>query len=77
VHSDPKPASDELALLSQEQRAWLDDDQTLRVRADDVGRELGLDPHDVYRVLKQLRRSPSERLRRGLAHGRLGRLAHR
>lgn len=63
--------------LSPELRAWISADEVLRTRASILAAELQLDEHDVYRVLKQLARSPRERLCRGLAHGRLGRLARR
>ncbi|MBX3232850.1 MAG: hypothetical protein KIT84_42490 [Labilithrix sp.] len=59
--------------LTPEQERWLVEDERVRSEARALAASLALDPHDVYRVLKQLERSPAERLRRGLAHGRLGR----
>jgi hypothetical protein len=57
--------------LSQEERAWLEDDEALWQRAHRiVEKNPLLDPSDVYHTLRAFRRSPSERLRRGLRHGR-------
>src|SRR5690606_16278202 len=67
------PLAEELAQLPPEQRAWVEADLALRTRARDLAARLGLDEGDVYHQLKQLRRSPSERLRMGLGHGRLRR----
>jgi hypothetical protein len=60
----------EIAPLTAQQRQWLEDDLTLRRRAARLAKDLGLDDGEVYQQLKQLRRSPIERLRLGLAHGR-------
>lgn len=64
---------EELAALSAEQRAWVLADLALRSDANVLAAKLNLDAGDVYHQLKQLRRTPSERLRLGLAHGRLRR----
>jgi aconitase B len=64
---------EELEQLSPEQQAWARADLALRERASAMAARLGLDPGDVYHQLKQLKRSPSERLRVGLAQGRLRR----
>lgn len=74
-HLDELEAADPLLAqetsdLSDEQREWLEQDLELRRRARDLSRELGYDETDIYHQLKQLRRSPVERLRRGLSHGR-------
>jgi len=61
---------DELALLTPDDRAWFLADEAQRRRARALATELGLDESDVYHTLKQLARSATERLRRGLAHGR-------
>ena len=61
---------DELALLPPGQRAQAEAVLELRVRARGLALELGLDEGDVFHQLQQLARSPAERLRMGLAHGR-------
>lgn len=63
--------NDELERLTPEQRAWVEGDLALRARANALAAQLDLDPSDVYHQLKQLARSPSERLRAGLAHSQL------
>lgn len=63
--------SPENNVLSREERAWLEADETLWQRAYRiVSRNPELDPSDVYHTLRNFLRSPSERLRRGLRHGR-------
>lgn len=62
--------AEEIEGLTPEQRQWLEDDLLLRRRAARLAEELLLDESDVYHQLKQLRRSPTERLRIGLGHGR-------
>jgi hypothetical protein len=69
----PEALEQELSQLTPEQRAWVENDFALRARAGALAARLGLDPGDVYHQLKQLKRSPSERLRLGLQHGRLRR----
>ena len=68
-----KSLEEELAQLTCEERAWVEADLALRARAEALSARLGLDQGDVYHQLKQLMRSPSERLRLGLSHGRLRR----
>lgn len=60
----------EIEELTAGQRQWLEDDLQLRRRAARLADELLLDESDVYHQLKQLRRSPTERLQLGLGHGR-------
>jgi hypothetical protein len=58
--------------LTQEQKQWLDADECLWRRAVEIaGRSKGLDATGIYHVLRNLGLSPSERLRKGLVHGRL------
>ena len=71
MDADAPPLEEELALLAPEERAWVEADLSLRRRAAQLAERLGLDASDVYHQLKHLARSPSERLRLGLAHGRL------
>ena len=61
---------EELARLPPEQRAQAVALLALRSRARALALELGLDEGDVFHQLQQLARSPAERLRMGLAHGR-------
>lgn len=61
----------ELAALSEEQRREVECEIERRERAERIAAELGLDPHDVRLILKQLALSPSERLHRGLTLGRV------
>jgi hypothetical protein len=64
---------DELARLSPEHRAQAEATLALRERANALAAEFGCDPGDVFHQLQQFARSPAERLRMGLAHGRLRR----
>lgn len=58
--------------LSSEERAWLERDERRWRRAHEIAaRHPGMDPSGVYRVLRNLEKSPSERLRAALQHGRL------
>lgn len=60
--------------VTEAERAWLVADEALWRRAHQlVEQHPELDVSGVYHTLRNLNRSPSERLRRGLAHGRLGR----
>jgi len=59
--------------LSPEALAWLEHDNALRARARGLADRLGRDAEDMYKTLKQLERSPSERLALGLRHARLRR----
>lgn len=61
----------ELAGLSAEHRAEAERQLALRARARTLAAAMGVDESDVYHQLLQLARTPSERLRLGLAHGRL------
>lgn len=63
----------ELESLSPEHRAQARALLDLRAKAEVLANELDLDAGDVFHQLQQLARSPSERLRIGLAHGRLRR----
>jgi hypothetical protein len=74
--TDPLFAA-EIRALSEEERRWLEDELVLRRRAAALALELGHDASDVLHQLKHFRRSPRERLRLGLSHGRLrARSAH-
>jgi len=58
---------------TEEERAWVARDLALRAQATELATELGRDPHDVYKTLRHLAKTPSERLALGLRHGRLAR----
>jgi hypothetical protein len=63
--------------LTDDERAWLVRDEKRWQRARIIaGLHPGMDPGGVYRVLRNLEKSPSERLSAALRHGRLFR-AHR
>ncbi|MFI5302431.1 MAG: hypothetical protein ACHREM_30430 [Polyangiales bacterium] len=66
----PATLADELRALNSEQRADFDRLQALHARAAEIAAQLGFDESDVFHTLQQLERTPTERLRRGLAHGR-------
>jgi hypothetical protein len=58
--------------LTAEQQAWLVANESRWKRARRiVGSHADLDLRGVYRVLRNLEKSPSERLRAALLHGRL------
>ena len=58
--------------LPPEQRAWLVEDEKRWQRAYKIAeRNPGVDAGGVYRVLRNLEKSPSERLRAAMIHGRL------
>jgi hypothetical protein len=57
--------------ISPEERAWLEHDLVLRERAAKLSEATGRDAEDLYRTLKQLERTPGERLALGLRHARL------
>jgi hypothetical protein len=64
---------DETSELSETNRLWLVADEAIWARAHEiVRRHPGLDVSGVYHTLNNFQRSPAERLRRGLAHARLG-----
>ena len=58
-------------LVDDELRAWVQRDDALRARARPLAIKLGRDEEGIYRTLKNFQRSPAERLRLGLRHGRL------
>lgn len=58
--------------LTAAQKDWLEEDEHLWRRAYEiVARHDNLDVSGVYHTLVNFKRSPGERLRRGLSHGRL------
>jgi hypothetical protein len=62
--------------LNEQQRSWLAHSERLWQEAHAIARKRpDLDPGDLYHALRNLEIPPGERLRRGLARGRLG--AHR
>jgi hypothetical protein len=80
---EPRPISgyipavaDQLADLSDAQKAWLLHSESLWRRAHSIAKERPeLDVGDLYHSLRCLELAPAERLARGLSRGRLG--AHR
>lgn len=64
--------SQEAAHDSDHQR-WLEHDDALRLQAQEIALRTGRDAEDLYKTLRNLERSPSERLALGLSRGRLGR----
>jgi hypothetical protein len=61
----------DLESLTPAEREWLAADEALWQRAHRiVAQNAALDPSDVYHTLRNFQRSPEERLRRGLRHGR-------
>lgn len=62
----------DLAQLSAEERAWLVKDEQRWRRARRIAtRHPGMDAGGIYRVLRNLEKTPAERLRAALEHGRL------
>jgi hypothetical protein len=60
--------------LTDAERAWLEEDQALWERATEIAlRHPDLDVGGLYHTLRNLQRTPEERLRRSLAHARLRR----
>jgi hypothetical protein len=58
--------------LKSEERAWLMRDEARWRRAHEIaGRDPRLDANGVYRVLRNLEKTASARLRDALHHGRL------
>jgi hypothetical protein len=49
------------------------DDDALRLQAREIASRTGRDAEDLYKTLRNLERSPSERLALGLNRGKLGR----
>jgi len=59
--------------LTAAERDWIEADELRWRRAHEIAaRNPGIDVGGVYHVLRNLERSPAERLRRGLAFARLG-----
>ena len=57
--------------LTPAELEWLTADEALWQRAHRIVEENpGLDASDVYHTLRNFQRSPAERLKRGLRHGR-------
>lgn len=64
--------ADEVTALTPEQQAWLIESRALWNEAHEVVAEQpDLDVSDVYHVLRNLKLSPAERLRRGLTRVRV------
>jgi hypothetical protein len=58
--------------LTPEERAWLVIDERRWRRAHEIAaRNPGVDAGGIYRVIRNLEKSPGERLRAALHHGRL------
>ena len=58
--------------LSAEERAWIEANEALWRRAHEIGeKNPQLDVSDIYHVLATLHETPTQRVRRALAHGRL------
>ncbi|MBA3394422.1 MAG: hypothetical protein H0T89_17385 [Deltaproteobacteria bacterium] len=60
----------EFDALPREHREWLIQDELLWQRAHAIAGRASVDVSGVYHVLRNLQKSPSERLRAGLHHGR-------
>ena len=67
---DAVALAEELATLSPGHRREAEKRLAQRAQANALGVTLGLDASDVYHQLRQFERSPSQRLRIGLALGR-------
>lgn len=62
----------ELDSLTPDEQVWLIRDEQLWRRAHEIARdEPAVDVGGVYRVLRNLEKTPTERLRAALQHGRL------
>jgi len=62
----------ELDRLTPEQRAWVVRDEKRWRRAHEIAQaNPGLDVSGVYHVLRNLEKTPTQRLRAALHHGRL------
>ena len=62
----------ELSSLSAEDRAWVIDDERRWALAHQIAANYpGVDVDGIYRVLRNLEKPPTERLKAALAHGRL------
>jgi hypothetical protein len=61
----------DVSALSPENRQWVARDEELRRKAREIAaKNPGVDASGIFHVLWNLERSPSERLRRALRHGR-------
>jgi hypothetical protein len=67
--NDDATAND--AAKGEDLKEWVRRDDGLRARARHLAGTLGRDEEGIYRTLKNLQRSPSERLQLGLRHARL------
>lgn len=62
--------AEEISALSEAQQEEVRTRLALRQEAATIARVIGADEGDVFHVLRNLQLSPTERLRRGLIHGR-------
>lgn len=61
-----------LESLTPEERAWIvADERRWRLAHAIAADHKGIDAGGIYRVLRNLEKTPTERLRAGLMHGRL------
>ena len=60
----------ELAAIAPEHREEIERRLALRQKARQIAVRIGADEGDVFHVLRNMQLSPTERLRRGLIHGR-------
>ena len=60
-----------LANLTPEDREWILADERRWQEARSIAERFGVDFQGVYRVLRNLEKSPAERLKSALRHGRL------
>jgi hypothetical protein len=68
----------DLDSLSSEEQAWIARDNAFRQRAKAIAEQNpGVDADGIYRVLRNLEKTPTERLRAALYHGRLHRINQR
>lgn len=67
----------EVEALTEDQRAWLVADERLWRKAKAIAEREKVDASGVYHVLRNLQKTPTERLRAGLQHGRAFRLHRR
>ncbi len=71
IPGDSRSVDTEVSYVSEEERRWTTEAEALWRRAMTIAvRHPGMDVSGVYHVLQNLRRTPEERLRRGL-NGRL------
>lgn len=67
-----EPDASPLESLTRDQRAWVIEDERRWRRAYAIAADHpGTDAGGIYRVLRNLEKTPTERLRAGLQHGRL------